>query len=102
QFRIDFNGNPFAVDLDAAAPAALVSGRIAVDGSDQVTFVTGENDELLLNIDGTDVDITFAAGVTTITAVVAAINADIDTALGGTNNLAAFQRIGPAGGDHII
>lgn len=105
QFRIDYNGTAFAVDLDAAAPAALVSGRIEVDGSDQITIVTGENDELNFTIDGTAITVTFAAGVTTISDLVDDINAAIDGTVPfspGPNNLAAFQRIGPAGGDHII
>lgn len=113
QFRVTVNGNAFVVDLDTEAPAALVSSRIDVNGTDQVTFVTGSNDELNFTIDGTDVSVTFAAGATTITAVVAAINAAIDTTdesgSGGIdftatapNGLAAFQRIGAAGGDHII
>lgn len=105
QFRLNFNGTAFAVDLDAAAPAALVSGHIEVNGSDQVTIVTGENDELNFTIDGTAITVTFAAGATTISDLVDDINAAIDGTVPfspGPNNLAAFQRIGPAGGDHII
>ena len=113
QFRVTLNGNAFVVDLDTAVAARLVSGRIAVNGSDQVTIVTGTNDEFNITIDGTDVDVTLTAGTRTITQVVADINAAIDatdaSGSGGIdftatapNTLAAFQRIGAAGGDHII
>jgi len=113
QFRVDINGTSFVVDLDAAGEAKLVSDRIAVNGSDQVTIVTGSNDVLNFTIDGTDVTVTFGAGATTITDIVADINAAIDatdaSGSGGIdftatapNTLCAFQRIGAAGGDHII
>lgn len=106
QFRTDINGTSFVVDLDTAVVAALVSDRIAVDGSDQVTITLGVNDEFNITIDGTEIDVTLTAGTPTITAVVAEINAaiDADAAFSGTapNALCAFQRIGPAGGDHII
>lgn len=112
-FRTTINGSAFAVDLDVTAKARLVSNRIAVDGSDQVTFTTANN-VLNLTIDGTDVSVTFTPGVMTITAVVAAINAAIDlvddSGSGGIdftatapNSLASFQRIGSvAGGDHVL
>jgi hypothetical protein len=111
-FRTTINGTAFAVDLDVTANARLVSARIPVNGSDQVVFTTANN-QLNLTIDGTDVDVTFAAASTTITAAVAAINAAIDlvdeSGSGGIdftatapNNLASFQRIGAAGGDHVI
>jgi hypothetical protein len=113
QFRTTLNGTAFVVDLDVAARAALVSDRIDVNGSDQVTFVSGVNNALNVTIDGTAVAVTFTPGVMTITAVVAAINAAIDatnaSGSGGINftttapnALCAFQRIGAAGGDHII
>lgn len=110
QFRTDVNGTSFVVGLDTQAPAALVSDRIEVDGSDQVTIVTGENDELNFTIDGSPIAVTLTPGTVTVTAVVAEINAAIDLINDGTNDftatapnaLAAFQRIGAAGGDHII
>lgn len=113
QFRADINGTSFVVDLDTAVPAALVSDRFAVDGSDQVTIVTGENDVLNFTIDGTDVTVTLTPGTVTVTSVVAEINAAIDatdaSGSGGIdftatapNALVAFQRVGAAGGDHVI
>lgn len=111
-FRTTINGTAFVVDLDVTARARLVSDRIAVNGSDQVV-ITANNNLLNLTIDGTDVDVTFSVATTTITAVVAAINAAIDlvdeSGSGGIdftatapNALASFQRIGAAGGDHVI
>jgi hypothetical protein len=110
QFRTDVNGTSFVVDLDVAAPAALVSSRIPVDGSDQIEIVTGENDEFNFTIDGSPVSVTLTPGTVTVTSVVAEINAAIDLVNDGTNDftatapnaLAAFQRIGAAGGDHVI
>lgn len=113
QLRLDLNGSAFTVDLDTAVPAALVGGRIPVDSSDQVTIVTGVNDSFNITIDGTDIDITLDAGVTTISDLVGDINDAIDavdaSGSGGIdftgsapNNLVAYQRIGGAGGDHVI
>jgi len=113
QFRVDVNGTSFVVDLDTAVPAALVSDHIAVDGADSVVVTLGVNDTFNITIDGTDVDVTLTAGTRTITQIVADINAAIDatdeSGSGGIdftatapNALAAFQRIGPLGGDHVI
>lgn len=112
-FRVTLNGTAFEVDLDVAARARLVSTRIAVNESDEVTFTTANN-VLNLSIDGTDVTITFAPGDMNIAAVVGEINAAIDlvdaseedgidfTAT-GPNTLASYQRIGAdPGGDHVI
>lgn len=106
QFRVTVNGTDFDVDLDVAVPGQLISDKIAVDGSDQITIVSG--DILELTIDGIDitVDLSALAGTPTITAVVAAINAaiDADAAFIGTapNDLVGFVRLGPAGSDHVI
>lgn len=113
QFPVDVNGTSYAVDLDTAAPAALVSSRIEVDASDQIVITTGVNDELNFTIDGTPISVTLTAGTVTVASVVAEINVAIDatdaSGSGGIdftatapNTLAAFQRIGAAGGDHVI
>jgi hypothetical protein len=110
---LNFNGTAFSVDLSTPAPAALVGGHISVDGSDSLVITTGTNDILVLDIDGTTVTTTLSAGTVTVASVVAAINAAIDaTDASGTggidftatapNALVSSQRIGSAGGDHIL
>ena len=68
-WRTTINGTPFVVDLDTAVPGFMVSDRIPVTGTDDVTIVTGVNDTLELTIDGVDYTVTLAAGATAISPV---------------------------------
>jgi hypothetical protein len=60
------NGVTYPTDLDTAVVGRIVGTRVAVDGSDQITFTTGVNDVLNLTIDGTDYTVTFSAGATAV------------------------------------
>ncbi len=114
QFRVTLDGSAATVDLDLARPGYLVSSRIKVNGSDQVTITTGVNDQFNFTIDGTNIAATLTAGTRTITQIVTEINAAIDatnaSGSGGINftttapnDLANFIRVGgAAGGDHVI
>jgi len=102
-WRTVINGTTFVTNLTTAVPAVLVSGRVAVDGSNNITIPASPNNVLNLTIDGVDVSVPVTAGARTPTQIVTDINGAIDAnaAFSGTapNNLAAFYQVGGGNGD---
>lgn len=102
QWRTVANGTSYVTALNTATKAFLVSNRVTVNGSNQLTIPASPNNVLELTIDGEDITVTLTAGARTPAQVVADINAAIDTdaAFSGTapNALASFSQIGGANG----
>lgn len=85
-WRTNINGaGALSTNLVTATRGYLASSAVTNPGT--ITITTGTNDTLALTIDGTDVDVTLTAGARTASQIVTDINAAIDAALIGTNNL---------------
>lgn len=106
QWRTTVNGTPYVTNLSTATKGFLVSKRVQVNGSNQLTIAASPNNVLELSIDGVNVTAALTAGARTPTQVVADINSAIDlaSAFSGTapNNLASFVQIGGANGDVLF
>lgn len=100
------NGSDVTTNLNAASKAWLLSGHIAVNGSNQITVPASPNNVLELTIDGEDVTVSLTSGLRTIAQILTEINAAIDAhaSFSGTapNALASSFQIGGAGGDMFI
>lgn len=106
QWRTTINGTSYVTNLAAASKGYLVSKRVPVNGSNQITIAASPNNVLELTIDGVNVTVTLTAGARTPTQIVGEINTAIDaaSAFSGTapNTLASFVQVGGSGGDAIF
>lgn len=102
QWRSTVNATSYVTDLNVATRGYLVSSRVAVSGSNQITIPASPNNVLNLTIDGTAVTAALTAGVRTPTQIVTEINTAIDAAApflsSAPNTLASFAQIGGANG----
>jgi hypothetical protein len=103
QWRTVLNGTPYVTNLGAAAKAYLVSDRVDVNGSNQITIPASPDNVLALTIDSTDISVTLTPGARTPTQIIGEINTAIDAnvAFSGTapNTLASFVQVGGTNGD---
>lgn len=106
QWRTSVNGNAYVTNLNVATKGHLVSKRVPVNGSNQITIPAAPNNVLELTIDGVNVTVTLTAGARTPTQIIGEINTAIDaaSAFSGTapNTLASFSQVGGSGGDAIF
>src|SRR5690606_13317755 len=95
--------NALVTNLHTATKGFLVSRRVGVSGSDQITIPASPDNVLELTIDGEEITVNVTAGNRTPTQIVTDINSaiDADAAFSGTapNNLASFVQVGGANGD---
>ncbi len=97
------NGSTVTTNLAAAVPGYLVSARTSVNGSDEIVIPSSPDNEFNLTIDDESITVAVTSGNTTVTQIVADINAAIDAvpAFSGTapNALASYSQIDGSGGD---
>lgn len=103
QWRSRINGNALVTNLATATKGYLVSSRVGVSGSNQITVPASPDNVLELTIDGVAVTATITAGNRTPAQIVTDINTAIDaaSAFSGTapNSLASFVQVGGVNGD---
>jgi hypothetical protein len=102
QWRTVLNTTSYVTNLGVATKGYLVSDRVTVNGSNQITVPASPNNVLELAIDGTNVTVTLTPGARTPTQIIGDINTAIDaaSAFSGTapNTLASFVQVGGSGG----
>lgn len=103
QWRSNINGNALVTNLHTATKGSLVSSRVGVSGTNQITIPASPDNVLELDIDGVAVTVNVTAGGRTPTQIVTDINGAIDAhaSFSGTapNNLASFSQVGGTNGD---
>ncbi len=102
QWRTLLNGTTYTTNLNVATKGYLVSNRVVVNGSNQITIPASPNNVLELAIDGTNVTVTLTPGARTPAQILTDINGAIDaaSAFSGTapNALASSVQVGGTGG----